>query len=86
MPFGLERLHSAASLLFAERALPTRVAPDRDVGVHVLGDVLGGRVSYHGAVINGGPDGAAISTDTNDAKDLVGRAVVRPWAAHAGHP
>ena len=39
VPFGIERLHGAAALLFVERALPTTVAPDRDMQVQVLGDL-----------------------------------------------
>jgi phosphate-selective porin OprO/OprP len=52
----------------------------------VLGDVLGGRLTYQAAIVNGGGDGAALDADTNDAKDLVGRIVVRPWAADAQSP
>ena len=53
-PFGLERLHGAASLTFVERSLPTAVAPDRDVGVQVLGDISGGLVSYDHAAVGEG--------------------------------
>ena len=35
VPFGFERLHSASNILFMERAFPTAVAPNRDVGVQV---------------------------------------------------
>jgi phosphate-selective porin OprO/OprP len=82
-PFGLERLHSAAALLFIERALPTTVAPDRDFGVHALGDLAGNVVSYDVALGNGVVDGASADVDTNDGKDLVGRVVVRPFAARS---
>ena len=86
VPFSLERLHGAATLLFVERAMTTIVAPDRDFGVQVLGDVWQGRLTYQGAIVNGGGDGAAVDADTNDAKDLVGRIVVRPWAPNATSP
>jgi phosphate-selective porin OprO and OprP len=78
-PFGLERLHGAANLTFVERSLPTAVAPDRDVGVQLVGDIAGGLVSYAGGVFNGVVDGGSSEGDTNDGKDVVGRVVVRPF-------
>lgn len=85
-PFGLERLHSAPHLTFVERALPTAVAPDRDIGILALGDLMGGVVSYAGGVVNGVADGAPADLDTNDGKDAVGRVVVRPLARSPDHP
>lgn len=86
-PFGLERLHSGANLLFLERALPTALAPNRDVGVQVLGDLAGGAVNYAAALMNGAADGGSTDADTNDAKDVVGRLVVRPFRGlPGGHP
>ncbi|HVH27644.1 MAG TPA: hypothetical protein VM818_12830 [Vicinamibacterales bacterium] len=41
-PFGLERLHSASSLLFVDRAAPTALVPNRGLGIQVLGDISGG--------------------------------------------
>src|SRR6185503_515444 len=69
-PFGLERLQPASNLLFSERALPTTIVPNRDVGVGVLGDLSGGLVSYQAEVVNGVADGASGDVDTNDGKDL----------------
>jgi phosphate-selective porin OprO/OprP len=85
-PFGLERLHSASNLLFAERAFPTLVAPNRDLGVQVLGDLSGGLVSYQAGVFNGVPDGASADLDTGDSKDVAGRLVVRPFTGRSGSP
>jgi phosphate-selective porin OprO/OprP len=78
-PFGMERLHPAANLLFMERAFPTALVPNRDVGVQVLGDVGGGIVSYFAGVANGVPDGASADVDTTDSKDVSGRVVLRPF-------
>src|SRR5262249_9043082 len=39
-PVGLERLQLDAENLFIERALPTDLVPNRDVGVEVLGENL----------------------------------------------
>lgn len=77
-PISHERLHSASSLLFIERAFPATVAPNRDVGVQLLGDVAGGRVSYIASLLNGSRDGSSSDVDSDDAKDVVGRIVVRP--------
>lgn len=86
-PFGMERLHSASNMLFMERAFPTALAPNRDAGVQVLGDVAGGLVSYLGGVMNGVPDGASADIDTADSKDVAGRFVVRPFTRlAAGSP
>jgi phosphate-selective porin OprO/OprP len=82
-PFGLERLHSASNLLFVDRAAPTALAPNRDLGIQVLGDISGGLVSYLGGIMNGVPDGGSADTDANDSKDLSGRVVVRPFSTIA---
>jgi len=78
-PFGLERLHSASNMLFFERAFPTALAPNRDIGVQVLGDVAGGAISYLAGVMNGVADGGSADLETNDGKDVSGRLVVRPF-------
>ena len=78
-PFGFERLHPAANMLFMERAFPTALAPNRDIGVQVLGDLSGGVVSYLAGVMNGVADGASADVETNDGKDLSGRLVLRPF-------
>jgi len=78
-PFGLELLHSDSNLLFFNRALPTALVPNRDVGIQVLGDISGGVVSYMVGVMNGVADGARADLDTNDGKDVSGRLIVRPF-------
>lgn len=87
-PFGLERLQSASNLLFMERAEPTSLVPDRDIGLQLLGDLAGDRVSYAVSLSNGVADGGSADEDNNDAKDVVGRVVVQPlaglWVGLAG--
>lgn len=85
-PFSYDRLTRVANLLFVERGLTTTVAADREIGVQVLGDLLGGRLGYEGALTNGVIDGGAADIDGNSGKDLTGRLAVRPWATHTGHP
>ncbi len=72
-PFGMERLHSASNLLFMDRALPTALAPNRDLGVQVLGDVKGGVISYLGRRDERRGRRRQRATSTrNDGKDVVG--------------
>ncbi len=85
-PFGLERLHSASNLLFFNRALPTALVPNRDLGIQVLGDIAGGVVSYLAGVMNGVPDGGSADLDTGDGKDVSGRFMVRPFNKIATSP
>jgi len=79
-PVGLERLFSAQNLLFAERALPTALVPNRDVGAQVHGELGSGVVNYAVGVFDGAVDGALIDTDGNDGKDVAGRLFLQPFA------
>ncbi|MEO8020067.1 MAG: porin [Pseudomonadota bacterium] len=56
-PVGLERLQSSADLRFIERALPTNLVPNRDLGLQLSGDFKGGAVSYALGYFNGVTDG-----------------------------
>jgi phosphate-selective porin OprO and OprP len=82
-PIGLERLMSANGLTFAERALPTELTPNRDVGVQVLAELVDGMFSYMASIVNGVPDLASGDVDTNDGKVVTGRVIVRPSARRA---
>jgi phosphate-selective porin OprO/OprP len=85
-PVGLERLQSATATHFVERAFPTALVPNRDVGVMVFGDLAGGVVSYAGAIVDGAPDGGSVDGDTNDGKDLAGRLFLSPFKARQLRP
>jgi phosphate-selective porin OprO/OprP len=84
-PVGLERLQSAADNRFIERAMPTDLVPNRDIGVQLGGDLAGGRVNYSVGLFNGVADGT--SSDNNptpdfssDGKgDLAARIFLRPF-------
>lgn len=92
-PVGLERLESARDLTFVERSLPTDIAPNRDIGVWLHGDLIPetGRGSGPGApypvellgysvgVANGAPDGSSDDTDENDSKDVEWRLFSHPF-------
>lgn len=79
-PVGLERLQSGANLLFVERAYPTLLVPNRDVGVQVQGDLLDGRLSYAAGFFNGVPDGGSGDIETvDDEKDFAARVFSHPF-------
>jgi phosphate-selective porin OprO/OprP len=83
-PVGLERLVSGSEMTFTERAFPTALAPNRDVGVLLFGDLAANRVSYALGVTNGVLDGGSGDLDTREGKDAVARLFVHPWRAK-GH-
>jgi phosphate-selective porin OprO/OprP len=83
-PVGLERLQSGADLLFVERALPTNLVPNRDLGIQLGGDIAGGVVSYAVGVFNGVPDGTSADADTNNDKDAAGRIFFQPFIKGTG--
>jgi phosphate-selective porin OprO and OprP len=83
-PLGQERLMSATDILFVERALPTALVPNRDVGVQLYGD-LAPWLAYNIGLFNGVVDGGAGDVDTTDSKDVIGRVVLSPFKARADH-
>ena len=84
-PVGLERLQSAADNRFIERALPTDLVPNRDIGVQLGGDLAGGRISYSVGVFNGVADGTSSDNSptpdfSSDGKgDVAARIFLRPF-------
>jgi phosphate-selective porin OprO/OprP len=78
-PVGLERLQSATAISFVERAYPTAIVPNRDVGLMLHGELAGGVVAYAAGVLNGAPDGGSVDLDLNDGKDLAGRIFLSPF-------
>jgi phosphate-selective porin OprO/OprP len=78
-PFGLERLQSATSMLFVERALPTQLVPNRDLGMMVHGIWGEGLLQYQLAWMNGVTDGSSAESDVADGKDVVARVFAHPF-------
>ena len=83
-PVGLERLQSATDILFVERALPTNLVPNRDLGVQVSGDLAGGTVNYAVGAFNGTVDLGNGDADTNNGKDLDARVFFQPFVTGTG--
>lgn len=78
-PVGLERLQSSTNLSFVERALPTGLVPNRDLGAMVHGELGSGVLAYAAGVFNGARDGGSLDGDTNDGKDVAARVFVSPF-------
>jgi phosphate-selective porin OprO/OprP len=68
VPIGLERIQSANDTRFVERAFPTSLVPNRDIGVQLGGDVAGGVFNYNVSYTNGVNDGG--SSDNNATPDI----------------
>ena len=75
-PVGLERLRRPTDLDLPERAFPTQLVPNRDVGVMVR--LAPGRQTVEVAVTNGVADGASGDADPDAARDLAARVLLRP--------
>ena len=80
-PIGLERLQSATDLAFIERAHPTSLAPNRDVGIQVQGALAGPLVTYAIGFFDGVPDIGMGDGDQDDYKDFIGRVFFTPLAS-----
>jgi phosphate-selective porin OprO and OprP len=78
-PVDLERYQSASDIVFAERALATNLAPNRDIGLQLSGDISSGAFSWQAGIFNGVPDLGNGDGDGSDAKDFAGRVFVQPF-------
>lgn len=83
-PVGLERLQGSNDLRFVSRAFPTSLAPNRDLGLQVGGNLAGERLSYAVAWLNGSNDGGSSEAfgdvDLNDDKEWAARVFAHPFA------
>ncbi|MEN9576363.1 MAG: Porin precursor [Verrucomicrobiota bacterium] len=80
-PVGLERLQSGANMLFIERAYPTQLLPNRDLGIQIQGDLFDGTLSYQAGIFNGVQDGGSgdLETGFDDEKDIAARLFANPF-------
>jgi len=83
-PVGLESLQSDPWVLFNERSIATDLVPNRDIGVELHGDLIGGAVSYAAGIFNGAPDYTTPSAPAQDVEDnraFAARLFFQPWKA-----
>jgi phosphate-selective porin OprO/OprP len=81
--FGLERLQSATQLTFIERAYPTQLAPNRDIGVWLRGDLGKGLVHYAAGIVDGVADNAVVEGESDNEVEYNLHLLVSPFARHA---
>ena len=78
-PVGLERLQSGGATAFVERGFPTELAPNRDLGAQLQGDVFGGVLNYTAGVYNGTVDGRdAVTANPDGEFEYAGRLFWEP--------
>jgi phosphate-selective porin OprO/OprP len=85
VPFGLERLQGEATTYFAERGLPTALAPNRDVGFVLSSELWKGALLLELGAFDGQADNTLTDGDSSDGKDLVARISGFPFRG-AGTP
>ncbi len=82
IPFGLDQLTSGMDLDFNYRSLAgTYLAPGRDLGLMAHGKLFNDVVKYQAGVFRQGGANVRASerTETQSARTVAGRLVVRPW-------
>jgi phosphate-selective porin OprO/OprP len=82
-PVGMERLQSDDDTSFVERGLPTLLAPSRDIGYMVSGELLNAHVSYAAGVFGGAPDNGLGDRVALDRPDYAARVFLRPFLGGA---
>jgi phosphate-selective porin OprO/OprP len=79
-PVSMEVLPLDQYLWFLERGFPTQLAPNRDVGAELHGDLCNGALSYAAGAFNGVPDGGSGDIEVADnGKDAVARVIADPF-------
>jgi phosphate-selective porin OprO and OprP len=84
-PFGFERLAQVFAVPFTERALPTRLAPNRDFGVYLHGQSRSRTLGYEVAVLGGAED-LGIQHFYSGKPDFAGRVFVMPFGERGPEP
>jgi len=83
-PIGLERLQSANDIRFVERAYPTQLVTNRDIGVQLAGNFGGDKFLYQLAYLNGANDGRSSEdfsdVEVNNQKEVAARIFSQPFA------
>lgn len=79
-PISLDRLQQDTAVVFMERSYTASLAPNRDTGVMLHGDLLENRLTYAFGVFNGVADGGSGDAETaDDEKDVAARVFFDPF-------
>ncbi len=85
-PVDLERLQSDDDTSFIERGLPTLLAPSRDIGFQLAGDIVNRRLAYQIGVFNGVPDNGLSDASASGHRSYAGRIFATPFEAGGESP
>jgi len=84
-PVGLERLQSGGSIGFVERGFPTELAPNRDLGIQLQGELFSSILNYTLGYYNGTADGRDVAaTDSDNRKEIGARLFLGPFKNDPG--
>lgn len=78
-PVSLERLQSGSALTFVERGFTSELAPNRDLGIQLQGDLLGAKLAYVIGAYNGTADGRNASTNGDNRLEYAARLFAEPF-------
>ena len=78
-PISLERLQSGGAIELVERGLASELAPNRDLGVALYGELATSTLSYTVGVFNGTADGREVSAADDGLKEVEGRVFFEPF-------
>lgn len=78
-PISLERLQSGGSLGFVERGFPAELAPNRDLGIQLQGDLFNARLSYVIGAYDGTADGRNANTNADNRLEYAARLFAEPF-------
>lgn len=79
-PVALERLQSGGALTFVERGFPTELAPNRDLGIQLQGELFASTVNYTVGYYNGTADGRdVVANDADNRKEVGARLWFEPF-------
>lgn len=79
-PISQERLTPQIALPFVSTSVAAMMLPSRDTGLHLLGGLPDGLLSWNLALTNGAAVGGSGDGDTNSQKEVIGRLFARPLA------
>lgn len=78
-PVALERIQSGGALTFVERGFPTELAPNRDLGIQLQGELFSSTLNYTLGYYNGTADGRDITgNDVDNRKEVGARLFFEP--------
>jgi hypothetical protein len=77
----ISHLSLASALTGALLGAPAQIAPNRDLGAQVFGELARGAIAYQLGVFNGVADGQRGDGDVSDDKEVAARVFVKPFAA-----